>query len=120
MRCEATNVPRHNANEATPVPDFSIMQAEIKWGGVKAIALKIHCVEKDGLYLKSMMSHAWEALETLRGKIVPAQSWLLTSPKTYCTLLHKQNKYINNTTSITVEGLHPTVADKEIEVSQEN
>eukprot|EP00957_Ditylum_brightwellii_P195870 14923524-Ditylum_brightwellii.AAC.1 len=103
-----THAPKHNANDATPVPDFSIKQAEIKWGRVKTTALKIHCVEKDGLYLKSMMSHTWEALETLRGTFVPAQAWLLTSPKTYHTLLHKQNKYINDTISITVEGLHPT------------
>eukprot|EP00957_Ditylum_brightwellii_P114286 8713519-Ditylum_brightwellii.AAC.1 len=64
---ENTHAPKHNANDATPVPDFSIKQAEIKCGGDKPTALKIHCTEKDCLYLKSMMSYMWEALETLRG-----------------------------------------------------
>eukprot|EP00957_Ditylum_brightwellii_P060494 4593123-Ditylum_brightwellii.AAC.1 len=115
-----THAPKDNANDTTLVPDFLTKQAEIKWGGVKTTALTIHCTEKDSLYLKYMMSHTWEALETLRGKFIPAKAWLLTSPKTYHMFLHKQNKYINGTTSITAEGLHPTVADKEIEVSQKN
>eukprot|EP00957_Ditylum_brightwellii_P172729 13149302-Ditylum_brightwellii.AAC.1 len=59
-------------------------------------------------------------MSNLHGKFIPAQAWLLTSPETYPNFLHNQNKYINDVTSITIEGLHPKVAGKEIEVSQEN
>eukprot|EP00957_Ditylum_brightwellii_P003433 259916-Ditylum_brightwellii.AAC.1 len=59
-------------------------------------------------------------MSTLCGKFIPVQAWLLTSPETYRNLLHNQNKYINNVTSITIEGLYPEVANKEIKVSQEN
>eukprot|EP00957_Ditylum_brightwellii_P207778 15354476-Ditylum_brightwellii.AAC.1 len=69
-----THAPKHNADDATPVPEFSIKPAEFKWGGVETTTLKIHCAEKDGLYLKSMMSHVWEALETLRVMFVTAQT----------------------------------------------
>eukprot|EP00957_Ditylum_brightwellii_P082772 6293248-Ditylum_brightwellii.AAC.1 len=66
------------------------------------------------------MSYAWDKISTLRGKFIPAQAWLLTSPETYRNLLHNQNKYINDVTSITIEGLYPKVAGKEMEASQEN
>eukprot|EP00957_Ditylum_brightwellii_P100350 7649551-Ditylum_brightwellii.AAC.1 len=110
-------VPKHTENNATPIPDFSLKQAKINWGGVATTALKIQCAEKDSLYLKSLMSHAWKKMSTLHRKIIPAQARILTSPETYCNLLHNQKQYINDVTSITIEGLHPEVANKEIEVS---
>eukprot|EP00957_Ditylum_brightwellii_P073081 5553714-Ditylum_brightwellii.AAC.1 len=61
------------------------------------------------------MSHAWNSA-TYRGKFVPAKVWLITSPDAYRSLLNGHYKYIENTTSITIEGFHPRVASKDIVV----
>eukprot|EP00957_Ditylum_brightwellii_P108314 8263024-Ditylum_brightwellii.AAC.2 len=48
---------------------------------------KILCIAKDGLYLKLIMSHAWEKSKTLRGKCIPAKTWVLnirSTPGTLC------------------------------------
>eukprot|EP00957_Ditylum_brightwellii_P168968 12861558-Ditylum_brightwellii.AAC.2 len=71
------------------------------------------------LCLKLLMSHAWGLDSTLLGNSVPAKVWLVTSPYCYNTLLRNNNQYMNDTITITIEGLHLTVAEKEITVSAE-
>eukprot|EP00957_Ditylum_brightwellii_P117403 8954528-Ditylum_brightwellii.AAC.1 len=112
------HAPNHGGKNPTPVPDFKIKSLDVKWGGVSVTALKILCAEKDGLYLKSLMLHAWNSA-TYRGKFVPAKAWLITSPDAYRSLFNGHYKYIDKTTSITIKGFHPRVASKDIAVSGE-
>eukprot|EP00957_Ditylum_brightwellii_P049673 3766985-Ditylum_brightwellii.AAC.1 len=89
------NAPNHNAKDKTPVPFFQTIKSDINWGGVSTTAFKIICAEKDGLHLKYLMSHAWEANETLCGTFVLAKAWLLMSPDCYRKLLRNNNQYAN-------------------------
>eukprot|EP00957_Ditylum_brightwellii_P169574 12907039-Ditylum_brightwellii.AAC.1 len=59
------HAPTHNKEDPTPVPDFSIKSSEFQWEGVEVTTLKVLCAEKDGLFLKLLMSHAWEKSNTL-------------------------------------------------------
>jgi hypothetical protein len=78
--------------------------------------LKFWCAEKDGLYLKSLLLHAWASTK-LQGQFIPAKAWLLTSRDAYRNLLRIHNAYIEETTVITIERIHPTVANKSITVA---
>eukprot|EP00957_Ditylum_brightwellii_P052764 3999832-Ditylum_brightwellii.AAC.1 len=57
------NYPNHEQENKMPTPDFHFTTADAKWGDghgrVEATVLKFWCVEKDGIYLKSLMLHAW-------------------------------------------------------------
>eukprot|EP00957_Ditylum_brightwellii_P109599 8359305-Ditylum_brightwellii.AAC.1 len=64
------------------------------------------------------MLHAWNSA-TYCGKFVPAKAWLITSPDAYRSLLNGHYIYIENTTSITIEGFHLRVASTDIVVSGE-
>eukprot|EP00957_Ditylum_brightwellii_P191203 14558748-Ditylum_brightwellii.AAC.1 len=76
------NHPNHKQEDKTPDPDFNFTTYVAKWGNsngrVEATVLKFWCAEKDGVYLKSLMSHAW-AKTNLRGQFVPTKAWLVTS-----------------------------------------
>eukprot|EP00957_Ditylum_brightwellii_P200003 15246807-Ditylum_brightwellii.AAC.1 len=75
--------------------------ADAKWGDgdgrMEATVLKFWCAEKDGLHLKSLMSHTWASTK-LRGQFVSAKAWLLNSRDAYCNLLRIHNAYIEETT----------------------
>eukprot|EP00957_Ditylum_brightwellii_P015742 1186712-Ditylum_brightwellii.AAC.1 len=47
-------------DQPTPVPDFKLVTASIKWGiepdRVNTTALKIVCAEKDGMYMKTLFA----------------------------------------------------------------
>eukprot|EP00957_Ditylum_brightwellii_P040575 3071252-Ditylum_brightwellii.AAC.1 len=64
------------------------------------------------------MSHAW-AKTKLRGQFVPTKAWLVTSRDTYHNLLCLHNSYIEDITIITIERIHPSVANKYISVASE-
>eukprot|EP00957_Ditylum_brightwellii_P049690 3768369-Ditylum_brightwellii.AAC.1 len=65
------------------------------------------------------MSHAWASTK-LRGQYVPAKAWLLTSRDAYRNLLRIHNEYIEETTVLTMEGIHPMVANNSITVAEKN
>eukprot|EP00957_Ditylum_brightwellii_P022663 1709027-Ditylum_brightwellii.AAC.1 len=57
------HAPHHDDTKHTPVPDFTIKSLDINWGGIGITALKILYAEKDGLYLKLLLSHAWTPVD---------------------------------------------------------
>eukprot|EP00957_Ditylum_brightwellii_P127270 9704111-Ditylum_brightwellii.AAC.1 len=115
------NYPNHKQEDKTLTPDFNFTMADAKWGDnhrrVKATVLKFWCAEKDGIYLKSLMLHVWASTK-LQGQFVPAKAWLLTSRDAYRNLLRLHNEYIEETTVIAMERIHPMVANKSIIVAE--
>lgn len=74
--------------------------------------LKILCAEKDGLYLKNMLSAVWSKEYKPRGIFVPARTNLVTSLKIYKQLLNNHNRYIHQTTAVIVKRVPFKVLDK--------
>eukprot|EP00957_Ditylum_brightwellii_P134784 10276497-Ditylum_brightwellii.AAC.1 len=116
------NYPGHKQEDNMPTPDFHLTTVEAKWGDgeghVEATVLKFWCAEKNGLYLKSLMSHACASTK-LKGQFIPTKAWLLTSRDAYRNLLQLHNTYMEEITVITIEGIHPTVANKYIAVAEQ-
>eukprot|EP00957_Ditylum_brightwellii_P032178 2439734-Ditylum_brightwellii.AAC.1 len=106
--------------ETATAPKYKLMVGERMYrnggGKVEATTFKVICKDKDGLYLKSLMSATWQHEDKPRGVFVPSRTNLVTSPATYKQLLRNHNMYIQNTLAVTVEGLHPKVVDKDITV----
>eukprot|EP00957_Ditylum_brightwellii_P211682 15366462-Ditylum_brightwellii.AAC.4 len=97
------------------VPNFRITLGESKFGNsnskAKATTLKIVITNSNRLYAKSLFSNAWARDDKPRGVFVPAGSDLITNPVTYKQLLCNHNAYIDSTTALAIEGLHPNVLD---------
>eukprot|EP00957_Ditylum_brightwellii_P084734 6442853-Ditylum_brightwellii.AAC.1 len=57
------NAPAYTPEENAPIPKFRLTTAKASWGNgdghVETLVLKLLCTKKDGLYLKSLLSHAW-------------------------------------------------------------
>eukprot|EP00957_Ditylum_brightwellii_P108160 8251633-Ditylum_brightwellii.AAC.1 len=50
---------------------------------------------------------------------LPARGWFVTTPAMYKTLLKQHNKYLLQTKTIAIEGLHNKVLEKDIAVDHE-
>eukprot|EP00957_Ditylum_brightwellii_P105183 8017680-Ditylum_brightwellii.AAC.1 len=105
------------------VPYFKLLMGERKYRNraekVEATTFKVVCKEKDGLHFKTLMSEAWKPKNKPCGVFMPACTDLVTSPETYKQLLQNHNTYIQLTTSVIIEGLHPTILEQEIMVDKE-
>eukprot|EP00957_Ditylum_brightwellii_P157241 11967272-Ditylum_brightwellii.AAC.1 len=65
------------------------------------------------------MSEAWEHKTKPCSVFVPVHTDLITSPETYKQLLQNHSAYIQSTTAVAIEGLHPMILEKEITVDKE-
>eukprot|EP00957_Ditylum_brightwellii_P099139 7551127-Ditylum_brightwellii.AAC.1 len=109
--------------EGATTPSYKLIVGKKKYGNgtekVEATTFKIICKDRDRLYLKLLMSATWRHEVKPRGVFIPSHTNLITLPKIYKQLLNNHNAHIQNTTSVAVESLHPTVLDKEIAVGTE-
>eukprot|EP00957_Ditylum_brightwellii_P206303 15347752-Ditylum_brightwellii.AAC.2 len=62
------------------------------------------------------MSGTWQHEDKSRELFVLSRMDLITSPAMYKQLLRIHNAYIQNVTAVAMEGLHPTVVEKDIAV----
>eukprot|EP00957_Ditylum_brightwellii_P053260 4038270-Ditylum_brightwellii.AAC.1 len=96
------------------------MAGERKYGNggekVEATTFKVVCKDKDGPYLKSLMSANWQRKDKPREVFISSRTDLVTSLAMHEQLLRNHNTYIQNVTAVAVEGLHPTVLEKDIAV----
>eukprot|EP00957_Ditylum_brightwellii_P178191 13572211-Ditylum_brightwellii.AAC.1 len=69
--------PEYRTDQQSPVPDFKLVTASIKWGinldRVNTTAFKILCAEKDGMYMKTLFTRTYEHQGCPRGLFLPAR-----------------------------------------------
>eukprot|EP00957_Ditylum_brightwellii_P134043 10219836-Ditylum_brightwellii.AAC.1 len=77
------------------IPNYKLVIGERTYGNgmekVEATTFCIICKDKDGLYLKTLLSEMWKQEEKPRGVSPPAQRDLITSPENYNQLLRNHN-----------------------------
>jgi hypothetical protein len=109
-------------DEQTPVPEFKLVMASIKWGikpdRVNTTALKILCAEKDGMYMTTLFARMYKRKDCPCRLFLPARGWLVTTPATYKTLLKQHNKYLLQTKAIAIERLHTKVLKKRVQLTK--
>lgn len=98
------NQPHHEQTE-TLVPEFHVETTHWKWGKTQADVLSIHCTNADAKYMKYLIVEGCSQGKLDQGVFVPSGIHLMEGKEVLHRLLAEQHEFIEDTTSVQVEGI---------------
>ena len=101
-----------------PIPDFHLQSGRRAFGvgdaRVETDCLIVQSAADDATYLKALLSSVYENQAFTRGMFVPAGIHLIEGPKILCNLLRRHNKFLQESTAITLFGMSTDSLDSPI------
>jgi len=101
-----------------PIPDFHIQSGRRAFGAgeirVQTDCLVVQSAAEDATYLKALLSSVYENQAFTKGMFVPAGIHLIESPTILCSLLRRHNKFLQETTAVTLFGMSTDSLDSPV------
>jgi hypothetical protein len=101
-----------------PIPNFHIQSGRRAFEAgeirVQTGCLIVQSAAEDATYLKALLSSVYANQSFTKGMFVPAGIHLIESPTMLCNLLRRHNKYLQDTTAITLFGMSSELLDSPV------
>eukprot|EP00978_Attheya_sp_CCMP212_P023359 scaffold71449_cov42-Attheya_sp.AAC.1 len=102
-----------------PIPDFHIQSGRRAFGAGDSSRVETDCLivqspADDATYLKALLASVYENQEFNKGMFVPTGIHLIESPAVLCSLLRRHNKYLQNTTDMSIFGMKEDALDSPV------
>jgi hypothetical protein len=112
------NIDRILEGMHNPIPDFHIQSGRRAFGAgdsrVETDCLIVQSAADDATYLKALLASVYENQEFNKGMFVPTGIHLIESPAVLCSLLRRHNKYLQNTSAVSIFGMKEDALDSPV------
>eukprot|EP00957_Ditylum_brightwellii_P130292 9938745-Ditylum_brightwellii.AAC.1 len=114
----------HNEQDSlNTISHFKVYIQNKRWGAyhnrIKVTLPVIECAAKDGTYIKTVLSKAYEQGQIKVGKFIPQGYHCMEGEEAYRAQLRAHSKYVQSITAVTTVGMHLDALWTEIRLGRE-